>query len=58
MVAISTRVYFEKNVAYSRFNSRFSFQRLCRLLWGYKCSETENCVLDDDDRVTDRQTDG
>jgi len=28
-------VYFAKNVAYFPFNSRLSFQRLCRLLWGY-----------------------
>jgi len=28
-------VYFAKNVAYFPFNSWLSFQRLCRLLWGY-----------------------
>jgi len=28
-------VYFAKNVAYFTFNSWLSFQRLCRLLWGY-----------------------
>ena len=31
----STHVYFAKNVAYFPFNSWFSFQRLCRLLWGF-----------------------
>jgi len=30
-----THVYFAKNVAYFHFNSWLSFQRLCRLLWGY-----------------------
>jgi len=34
-LAISTHVYFAKNVAYFPFNSWLSFQRLCRLLWGY-----------------------
>jgi len=29
-------VYFAKNVAYFPYNSWLSFQRLCRLLWGYK----------------------
>ena len=28
-------VYFAKNVAYLPYNSWLSFQRLCRLLWGY-----------------------
>jgi len=28
-------MYFAKNVAYFPFNSWLSFQRLCRLLWGY-----------------------
>jgi len=28
-------VYFAKNAAYFPFNSWLSFQRLCRLLWGY-----------------------
>ena len=28
-------VHFAKNVAYFPFNSWLSFQRLCRLLWGY-----------------------
>jgi len=28
-------VYFAKNAAYLPFNSWFSLQRLCRLLWGY-----------------------
>jgi len=31
----STHVYFAKNVAYFPYNSWLSFQRLCRLLWGY-----------------------
>jgi len=33
-LAISTHVYFAKNVAYFPFNSWLSFQRLCRILWG------------------------
>jgi len=28
-------VYFAENVAYFHFNSWLSFQRLCRLLWGF-----------------------
>jgi len=28
-------VYFAKNAAYFPFNSWLSFQRLCRLLWGF-----------------------
>ena len=28
-------VYFAKNVAYFPFNFWLSFQRLCRLLWGF-----------------------
>jgi len=28
-------VYFAKNAAYFPFNSWLSFQRLCRILWGY-----------------------
>jgi len=27
--------FFAENVAYFHFNSWLSFQRLCRLLWGY-----------------------
>ena len=34
-LAIFTHVYFAKNAAYFPFNSWLSFQRLCRLLWGY-----------------------
>jgi len=37
LLAISTHVYFAKNAAYFPFNSWFSFQRLCRLLWGLHC---------------------
>ena len=34
---LHTRVgLLEKNVAYFPFNSWLSFQRLCRLLWGYR----------------------
>jgi len=39
-LAISTQVYFAKTVAYFRFNSWLSFQRLCRLLWGSTISTT------------------
>ena len=35
LLAISTHVYLAKNAAYFPFNSLLSFQRLCRLLWGY-----------------------
>ena len=32
---IRVGLYFATNVAYFPFNSWLSFQRLCRLLWGY-----------------------
>jgi len=35
----STHVYFAKNAAYIAFNSWLSFQRLCRLLWGFSCKQ-------------------
>ena len=35
-LAISTHVYFAKNVTYFPFKSWLSFQRLCRLLLGFK----------------------
>ena len=35
----STHVNFAKNVAYIAFNSWLSFQRLCRLLWGFSCKQ-------------------
>ena len=59
-LAISTYVYFAKNVAYFPFNSWHSFQRLCHLLWGchlgekllsrhktHKCTHTQltNCSM-------------
>ena len=34
-LAISAHVYFAKNVAYFPFNCWLSFQRLCRLSWGF-----------------------
>jgi len=34
--------YFAKNVAYFPFNSWLSFQRLCRLLWGYMNNVTQS----------------
>ena len=37
--SFSTPVYFAKNVAYFLFNSWLSFQRLCRILWGYTAAE-------------------
>ena len=43
-LAISIHVYFAKNVAYFPFNSWLSFQRLCRLLWGFLLN-TGNCTL-------------
>jgi len=35
-----SHMYFVKNVAYFPFNSWLSFQRLCRLLWGFQIRPT------------------
>ena len=38
-------VYFAKNVAYFSFNSWLSFQRLCRLLWGFDFNRNHASIL-------------
>ena len=38
-------VYFAKNVANFPFNSWLSFQRLCRLLWGYHFHFVDSIML-------------
>jgi len=43
-LAISTRVYFAKNVAYFPFNSRLSFQRLCRFYGDNISSDVLQCI--------------
>jgi len=44
-LVISTHVYFAKNVTYFPFNSWLSFQRLCRLLWGYHIHFVDSIML-------------
>ena len=44
-LVISTHVYFAKNVAYFSFNSWLSFQRLCRLIWGYHFHFVDSIML-------------
>ena len=51
-LAISTHVYFAKNAAYFPFNSWLSFQRLCRLLWGYNHGQTNTQTHTHTDKQT------
>ena len=55
-------MYFVKNVTYFPFNSWLSFQRLCRLLWGYHFhfvdSTVPNFVKIGKDRRSSNRVDG